>query len=258
MNRIRSFLKDLFKPENIITLIGIIVAVVLAYSGIKNNNTAQTLNGIVTVLAALATAQLISGFSAPKTKKSIEHIEHLLQEPYTSFMTRGQLDTISPFERLLERGQDILIVGTSLLGTVGPRRKFFKALAQNGASLRFLLMDPEASFIEAAACSHGVSIDSLRNDISATLSHLNSLVGSVGNGGSIQYRLLTTMPNMSFVMVDGNKTNGEIRCELYLYQTDITERPVFRLTPADETVYQRYKDSLERLWRDSINPERRD
>lgn len=255
MERIRSFLKDLFRLENVITLIGIFVAAVLAYSGIKTSNTAQTLNAIVAVLAALATAQIISGYDASRTRKTIENIEHLLQEPYTSlFMTRGQLDTILPFERLIERGQDVLIVGTSLLGTVGPRRKFIKALAQNGASLRFLLMDPEAPFIEATARSHGVSIDSLRSDISATLAHLDQLVGSVGNGGSIEYRLLTTMPNMSFVMIDGNKTNGEIRCELYLYQTDITERPVFRLTPADKTVYQRYRDSLERLWRDSTNP----
>jgi len=212
---------------------------------------------MLVVLGALVIDQIIAGYCASKIRKSIEHIEDLLERPASLFTSRAELDVAEPFETFLLKSQDILIVGISLVSTVGPLRTLFRTLIGQGASLRFLLLDPDSSYLGVAAQSHRVSAESLRNDISATMLHLNQLVGSADSskGGSIQFRLLTSIPNMSFVMRDGNRINGEIRCELYLYQTDTTERPAFRLTPDDEIIYRRYRDSIERLWSDSKVPE---
>lgn len=87
----------------------------------------------------------------------------------------------------------------------------------------------------------------------SSLAHLKRLADSVDRdkAGYIQFRLLNIIPDTSIVMRDGNSDKGVIRCELYLYQVDTTERPAFRLTTADGEYYNRYRDALSRLWNDS-------
>jgi hypothetical protein len=124
-----------------------------------------------------------------------------------------------------------------------------------GSRLRFLLLDPDSPCLGAIAYTHGISPETLRGDILGALNHLGLLVDVTPMGhtkqGSIEIRLLQTIPNVSIVMRDYDRDIGEIRCELHIYKTDTTERPSFRLIPSDEEIYRRYRDAIERLWNDS-------
>ena len=95
MSRIRSVLAILFEPTNLITIVGVVVAAVLAYSGIVNNNTQQALTAILAVLSALAIAQIVSGYEASKSAKIIEKIENAMHKlggaRYPPLMTRTEL-----------------------------------------------------------------------------------------------------------------------------------------------------------------------
>jgi hypothetical protein len=212
------------------------------------------LGAILAVLGALVYLQLAANFASLESKISTEKIEKLLRrQGKPLFTTRKGLDAEEPFQQFLAQGQDLLITGISLIGTVGPLRAFLRDLAERGIRLRFLLFDPESPFLEAAAQEHGVSPESLRADISASLNHIHQIKESVGEGKRefVQYGLLRTVPDTSIVMRNGNNNDGVIRCELYLYQTDTTGRPAFRITPSDGMVYQSIRDAAERLWRDS-------
>ena len=251
-------IRELFfkKLENIITIVGVIVAVLSTVIGIFLNDNIWVLGAAATVLAALTVAQLVANYANLESRKSIERIEnHLKRQGKPLFTTRKGLDAVEPFQQFLAQGQDLLIAGMSLVGTVGPLRTFLRDLAERGIRLRFLLFDLESPFLEAAAQEHGVSPESLRADISASLNHIHHIKESVGESkrGFVQYRLLRTVPDTSIVMRNGDSNDGVIRCELYLYQTDTTGRPAFRITPSDGMVYQSIRDAAERLWSDSQN-----
>lgn len=169
------------------------------------------------------------------------------------FMSRTALNAQEPFEQLVARGRDVLIAGATLVGTAGPLRTFFRTTVEQGTNLRFMLLDPESPCLELAARIHGISSEAIRNDIISSLGHLQQLRDSVNNGrkGAVQIKLFSTIPDSGIAMRDSNLPTGEIRCELYLYQTDVAGRPAFRLTPADGMIYRQYRDAIERLWSDA-------
>ena len=206
-NKIRIVLVYLFQPATIITIIGGIVSGIMGYSGIKNNNLQQTSNAILTILGALAVAQILAGYENSKIRKNLEK---LLQSSSSFMSNRKEIDAHEPFQQFLAQGHDIVMIGVSLVGTVGPLRTFFKSLANQGISLRFLLLNPDSLCLEFAAKSHGVSVESLRNDIMSSLMHLKQLADSVDRNKAkyVQFRLLSTAPDSSIVMRDGNSDKG--------------------------------------------------
>jgi hypothetical protein len=186
-----------------------------------------------------------------KIENSVKSLSATAGKPI--FLSRVSLNADEPFEQFVARGRDVLISGVALGSTVGPLRTFFKAKIHQGTNLRFLLLDPESSCLEFAARFHGTSPELMRKDILSSLGYLQELTESLGSRKSyaIQIRLLKTIPSAGITICDGNRDTGEIRCELYLYQTDVVGRPAFRLTPADGLIYHHYRDTIERLWSDS-------
>ena len=169
------------------------------------------------------------------------------------FPNRRALQVKEPFDQFLEQGQDVLIIGPTLLSTIGPYRDFLKKAVEKGTDFRFLLLDPVSSCVEPVAQFHNMSSESLRADIWSSLNHLQQLKDSVSDNrqASVQFRLLRAIPNMGIVVRDGNRSIGVIRCELYTYKSDASNRPTLRLTPTHGEIYNRYLDTAERLWDDS-------
>jgi hypothetical protein len=255
-SKLQAVLSHLQEPENVISLLGIIIAGILGYSGIKSNDTQQALAAILTVLGTFAIAQIIAGYESSKAQKRLERIEYLIQRP-SSFSSRSEIDAQEPFQRFLTHGQSVLIIGISLVGTVGPLRGLFKDLVQKGVKFRFLLLNPSSPCLEFVAEAHGMSQNSLRNDIVASLAHLAELVETIhgSKNGAMQYRLMNNTPGASAVMRDGNSDQGVIRSELHLYHTDTTGRLTYSLTPDDGEVYSFYRDALEQMWNNAVRPD---
>jgi hypothetical protein len=244
-------LRQLIEFRNIVPLLAIILAF-LATVGIPQRWGFDTQRIILALLGVLALDTAVERLGyLRRIEDSIKSLGGIASRP--TFLNRTMLDAEEPFTQFVSRGQDVLITGLSLLSTVGQLREFFKRTVQQGTNLRFLLLDPESPCLGSVAQFHGASPESLRTDIMSSLQHLQQLIDSVrdSKGGSIQVRLLTTIPGTSIVMRDGHRDIGVIRCELYLYQADVSQRPAFRLTPANGTDYHRRRDAAERLWEDS-------
>lgn len=243
--------RQLIAFRNIVPLVAIILAF-LGASGFLQGvfTTEQTILILLGILAVDMVVERLGYLS--RIEDGIKSISVAASKPL--FLSRAMLETDEPFTQFVERGrQDVLLAGLTLAGTVGPFRTVFKKAVQQGTNLRFLLLDPESPCPELAAHFHGVSSGSMRSDIESSLSYLQQLMDSVSssNSGTVQVRLLRTIPNASIAMRDGNRDTGEIRYELYLYQTDVAGRPAFRLTPPDGEIYRRFRDAIERLWNDS-------
>ncbi|MBD0326059.1 MAG: hypothetical protein ICV68_06500 [Pyrinomonadaceae bacterium] len=171
------------------------------------------------------------------------------------FANREALNARESFETFLRRGSDILISGLTLAGTVGPNLKFFEGRVREGATLRFLMLNgQDEKLLELAALAHGVSVKALRSGIESSLAALDELKRKVGaeKADSIEIRLLKTLPTASITTVGLPRgqsfMSGLMRCELYIYQTGVNERPAFQLTPADDIIFSQYKTAVEELW----------
>jgi hypothetical protein len=189
-------------------------------------------------------------------RDAIKEIRDAIAADKAQFSTREALNTLKPFKSFLAGGNDIFISGLTLVGIVGPLFKFLERKVQEGATLRFLLLDErDGSLLKYAALAHGVPVDALRNDIRSSIAHFNQLIEAVGEDkqDAVLIRLLKTLPTASITMVAPHSSgfmSGEIRCELYTYKTEVYARPAFRLTPADDMFVQ-YKTAIEDLWKDS-------
>jgi len=242
---------QLFALRNIIPLITIILAF-LGASGLIQSSTFTTDKLILALLGVLAIDTVVERLGyLSRIEDSIKSLSLTTSKPL--FVNRATLNSDEPFEQFVARGQDVVIVGITLVGTVGPLRTFFKTTMQQGTKLRFLLLDPESTGIQLAARSHGVSPESMRNDILSSLGHLRQLMDSSrGNkGGSLEVRLLKAIPDAGVIVRDGNRDTGEIRYEMYLFQTDVAGRPAFRLRATDGEIFRRFRDAVERAWNDS-------
>lgn len=250
MNKFQKFVSYIKNPEIYSTIIGIVVSIVIYIISVVYEENTLTLGSILIVLAGLSISFLISDYNDIKTRSALDRLEKLLTNRTTALTDRTELDKNESFLSFLGHGKDILIVGSSLLGIVGPNRKFIKDLIDRGLHIRFLLMDPNGQYIDTAARYFGVTSDSLRNEIKATLIYLSNMAESINsnNGGGIEYRFLNSVIGASILVRDGCSRYGEIRYEINLYQTDITERPMIVLQESDGKFYNTFYNSTEKLW----------
>jgi hypothetical protein len=245
--------RQLVSFRNIVPLISIILAFLGATGFLENLGYASD-KIILVILGVLAVDTVVERLGyLIRIEDKVNSLSSVISKP--KFLSRALLNDEEPFEQFVGGGQDVLISGVALGATAGPHRAFFRKTVQQGTNLRFLLLDPNSQCVEFAARSHGTSPESLRNDLLSTLGYIKELKEALGDSrnGSIQVRLLRTVPEAGIAMRDGNRDTGVIRCEPYLYQTDVSERPAFRLTLSDDGVaYHRYRDAIERMWNDSL------
>jgi len=141
-SRVGRVLQVLKEPENLIVIVGVIVAAILAYSGIRNNDVQQALTAILAVLGALAIAQIIAGYEAIRRDKQVETILSVLQKvgPSTSPPVRPRTE-LRPLPTRARNAKDILIIGRSL-AIVLRYTEFFKERLRDGATIRLAMVDP--------------------------------------------------------------------------------------------------------------------
>lgn len=172
-------LRQLIEFRNVVPLVTIILAFLGAGGFLQRLGftTDQIILALLGILAVDTVVERLGYLS--RIEDSVKSLSVATSKPL--FLSRAMLNADEPFEQFVVRGRDVLISGVSLVGTVGPLRTLFKTTIQRGTNLCFLLLDPESPCLELAARSHGVSAESLRNDIISSLGHLQQLVDSVGS-----------------------------------------------------------------------------
>lgn len=250
-NKFRTVLSVLKEPENTITIIGTIVAAIMAYSGIRNNNVQQALTAIITVLGTLAVAQIIAGYESSKARKTIERMESLI--PRFAFSTNPPLRQRKELESIQRRAvnaKDVLIIARTAI-MVLRNTEFFLDRICNGTTIRLALINPRNSVVvEALSPLDILPRDGIIADMQAAMGLICRIREQTSSPERIQVRVFDYVPTLSLVMVDGNLPTGQIVVEMTPYRVGPLSRPHLLLTAKDNpTWYAYFHDICEAIWR---------
>ncbi len=81
------------------------------------------------------------------------------------------------------------------------------------------------------------------------LGALSTISGNEPSGGSLEVKVIDSLPPFGLLAIDSNKPTGRIRVELYLDSCPIGERPVFELLASrDGKWYNLFRQQFEILW----------
>jgi hypothetical protein len=263
---LRGFIRLNKLPLWISIIAGVTLSILSVLGLVSTERAVPSILGLLALIsfdALIERMQLLEGIDAKVSAqaelvtKGNAGILNAINESDSPFSTRDLLNARESYENFLRRGDNILISGLTLVATIGPSFKFFTARIKEGATLRFLLLDEKnESLLQIASRVNGVSVESLRNDVRSSLAHFDELRKVVGaqKRDSVQVRLLKTLPTASITMVapqhNPNFMTGEMRCELYIYNIGVHERPAFQLSPNDD-VFSVFKKAVEELWENS-------
>lgn len=91
--------------------------------------------------------------------------------------------------------------------------------------------------------------------VKTALNSLSRISGCHPSGGSVELRVLDTLPPFGIFAVDSDKPSGRIRIELYPDSCPIGERPIFELCASrDGEWYSFFRQQFEVLWQKASEP----
>ena len=180
-------------------------------------------------------------------------IEAKLSDKPSEFLTKDQRNSRMTFEQFVDKTQDLFLCGVVLKATARSHRSIYSKLLEKGARLRFSVLSPDSPGTQAIAEMWGVSIEHIANDIRATLAELKILQNIASTQpGTVEVRLLKHEPVFSFSLRDPKSQDGRLYGDMRLYGLEAGLRPAWELTPNDGIWFERFVESCEALWEDSI------
>jgi hypothetical protein len=257
VSQMQQVLKALKEPGNLIVVVGVVVAVPLAYSSIRNQNVQQALAAIVFILTPLAVAQILAGYEGSKTGKKIEQIERHLQglSPSTNppLRMRTELDSLG---EMAENAKDILIVARTAVAVLRDS-DFLVDRINRGTTVRVALVDlKEETTLESLGRSTETSEEGYLADQRGSFALIQRMGENVSNrrqfDKQFQIRVFNYVPTLSFLMVDGDHPNGKIVVEMIPYRVSPLSRPHLLLTAKDHhDWYAYFRSRCEAIWKDA-------
>jgi hypothetical protein len=161
-------------------------------------------------------------------------------------------DCFPNFADRIRNARTIWLLGGSLERLVSYHHDDFVLKLNEGATLRFLMMDPASPSVDARAIglfSMSSAVD-LRRDIERTLERIGTMAISA-SGKKPEARVTSFVPSVGMVLIDPHSDNGVIIVEIYPYNVTSAERAHFELVPGDGKWYQHFLQQYVHLWADS-------
>lgn len=252
-NRLNKVLQVLKEPESLIVIVGVVVAALLAYSGIRNNDVQQALAAILSILGALAIAQLITAYDTLKRDRQIEAALSSLQKQAVLGSVPLRLRTeLQPIPTRAQNAKDILIIGRSL-AIVLRYTEFFRERLRDGATIRAAIVNPNNDAVcTAMSPLLETSLEGFAGDLRSSLGLLKRITEGIQTSGKLEVRLIEFVPTLSFAAIDTQLPTGHIVVELLPYQVSPPSRPhlVFRATE-HPSWFVYFRDVAEHIWRDA-------
>lgn len=152
----------------------------------------------------------------------------------------------------IDNAADLLITGVARNTLLTSQYSRFERRLSEGASIRFLLIEPSSDAVRIAADRYYAerSPNILRGRIDHSLRLLTELLRSTG--GDLQVRL-TTYPMGAGIVAAGpsadDSRKGAIFVEYFTFQA--RGEPKFVLTPAEGWVFKNFLGEAEALWADA-------
>jgi hypothetical protein len=246
-------LQALKEPEIMIPIVGVVVSIILAYSGIRNNDIQQTLAAILSILGALAITQIIANYEDVKRNKQIETVLSILQKVSMSASTPLRLRTeLEPIPTRAQNAKDILIIGRTLAISLR-YTEFFEQRLRDGATIRLAMVDPNnESVCNAISPLLEMSPEAFLSDIRTSIGLINRLARATQGDGKLELRFIEFVPTLSLMVVDPQLPTGHIVVELLPYQVDAPSRPHLIFKASENPYWFAYfREVAEHIWRDA-------
>ena len=157
---------------------------------------------------------------------------------------------------------EVWLSGVSLLAVLKQYyNEFREYVDRERISLRFMVLDPaDDLLIDSATRSlYGVTAAAdLRQDISAAIEQINSLMELGADSQRVQLRYMANVPGTSIIMTNPMDANGSAIAEFYPYRASSSDRPHVFLShseSADQKWFLFYRDQFLAMWRDARRAE---
>jgi len=123
------------------------------------------------------------------------------------------------------------------VGIVTHYESFFRELAQKGCALKFLMVTPNF-FTDHKFPGSWTGGQGMKEHLLQTAKDLGSITQISArqleyvsqDGQKTEIRFLSLPPPFSLLLIDPDKTYGEVQVELYTYNPNVSNRPHFILT----------------------------
>jgi hypothetical protein len=250
MKNLTNFWQFLKKPENIVSLVGVLVTVILVILDLKNPSSDLMLPAIVFLLTTLSISQLVANFDAIQNLKPLAEVRDT-QTKILSILSKpaGQIlqerSTITDRVKFrLAKATEVVIIGRTMR-VISSQTDFLQSLLDKECHVRLVVLDPSSQvskeFENQSALKHN-------------LNQLLDLVQNQANKGKIEIRLINSSlaTGLGFIVIDPQLIDSEIIIELAPYKGDSFSRPNIVIQKESEPKWHDYFiQTCNRIWSDS-------
>jgi len=243
-----------FLLENVPSLLTVaFAAYVLIQSQRSTLQPMEVLLWLLGIIGLLATSELV------ERHRTLGKIERVSQETLeiakcfeTSPSAEGffEKEPISPLAGF-PNFSEICISGMNLRRTATSHIGLFESRLREGATLKFLLVDPDSDAVSIIAARNYVYRDPevLRSVIESSLESLRQMAEGEDVKGSAEIRVLRYVPSYGLTMFDASQTGGRIHVDAYPYRVPPDDYPCFWLErERDGRWFQFFRAQFDAMW----------
>jgi 8-oxo-dGTP pyrophosphatase MutT (NUDIX family) len=256
----KDIVEKLFdRSSAMVFLVGVILLIIGASGGVTvgtsalkiGNPTWQIVIGVIGFIMIVVGIIWIArdGLSRTSKPEKVSPKGNAVSKQTPSFfISNRELNIQQSFLDFIEQSDKEMFVAGVALGFVTRHRATFEKILEKGATLRFLLLDPESPDVDIVAQMFDVDALKIRNDIEGALKDLEVLRNkSHDTDGKVDIRLMSREPAFSFAISDPKTTHGCLSASLRIYGQSAITRPYFVLRVSDEW-FEVFVQSCENLW----------
>ena len=236
--------KTWLRPNRIVPLLTLLVAGSAGVLGILGIIQMSFVDGIIISLLALLSVDALT-----ERLSILEKIEDRLSKiPIgEQLLSRTQL---LPARELARTATEIAFIGVSGISLLVNEVGFLEQKMKEGCKLRFVLLDPKSSSLQAWNLL--VKVTTTGKDIESALEYLTGLMQMEKVKGKCEVRLSKVYLPCAVLIGDPNKDTGSMNVEFYTYKTTLVDRPHVRLSRMqNRRWFDFYVTQFEQVWSDA-------
>lgn len=223
-----------FLLENLPSLLTVaFAAYVLIQSQRSTLQLMEVLLWLLGIIGLLATSELVERH---RTLRKIERVSRETLEAVKDFQIAPSAESLferepsSPLAGFLNFSE-IYISGMNLRRTATSHIGLFESRLREGATLKFLLVDPDSDAVSIIAERNYVYRDAeiLKSVIESSLESLRQIGAGQNVKGSPEVKVLRYVPSYGLTIIDPNRTGARIRVDVYPYRVPPEDSPCFWL-----------------------------
>lgn len=250
----KNFTARLFKREHLLSLL-LVLAAILGIFDIPQHLGISEMKIVLALLGILALDHIVEKIGYfDKLEKQISLVDSKLQSSMNVdefFKTKTEF---RPFTYWLKNGDEIWVIGKNLVALISTHDKEIREAASAGKKFRFLLVDPSNKLLmEAMALSSYTlsTIDEMERAGQNAMAQLGRLMDNELKG-KVEVRLTNYIPSSVSIIVDGEKSRGQMVVEMYGYKLSSGERLHYYLNrSSEEAIFNYYVNQFNSVWKEA-------